>query len=79
MRAHFVWEIVAGGPLNILAALKDEASKLQRQLDSVNTAIKVLVRRKERRRSRQETTCLCNRKGQDVEGTEGALGEGERR
>jgi len=28
--------------MNILEALKDEASKLQRQLDSVNTAIKVL-------------------------------------
>lgn len=28
--------------MNILEALKDEASKLQRQLDSVNTAIKAL-------------------------------------
>lgn len=37
------------------------------------------LRRKERRRSREETTCLRSRKGQDVEGTEGALGEGERR
>ena len=28
--------------MNILEALKDEASKLQRQLDSVHTAIKAL-------------------------------------
>lgn len=28
--------------MNILAALKNEASKLQRQLDTVNAAIKIL-------------------------------------
>ncbi len=62
--------------MNIPEALKNEASKLQRQLNSVHASHQSL-RRKERGRMRQETACLRERKGQDVQGTEGAVGKGE--
>jgi hypothetical protein len=50
--------------MNILSALKTEASKLQKQLDTVNAAIKILG--KERRPSWQEASFFRECAGEDV-------------
>lgn len=48
--------------MDILTALKNEASKLQKQLDTVHAAMKVLG--KQQRRWRQETAFVSKRESE---------------
>ena len=60
--------------MDIVSALKGEASKLQQQLDTVKCGHQS-PGRKEQRCSSQETASLRKCTGKDVEGTKGAVGE----
>ncbi|OLB32107.1 MAG: hypothetical protein DMG42_02010 [Acidobacteria bacterium] len=62
--------------MNILEALKNDNVKVTKAAGFSPYSHQDLGR-KEQRRSRQETACLRKCTGQDVEGTEGALGKGE--
>ena len=64
--------------MDILSALKSEASKLQKQLNSINSAIEILGGKKSVGRGNKRHVSASER-GQDVECTEGAVGEGESR
>ena len=65
--------------MDILSALKSEAPKLQKRLDTINAAMKNHRRKEQRqsRQTRQETAHVCKRESQNSEGAKGALGEGE--
>jgi len=63
--------------MNILSALKSEASKLQKQLNSINSAIGVLGGKNSVGLPRKQH--ICKRESQNSEGAKSAVGEGESR
>ena len=63
--------------MEIVSALKKEASKLQKQLNSINSAIEILGREEQRRSCQawQETAHVCKRESQNSEGAKSAVGK----